>query len=65
MGEPWPTSFVRRVCLEAGSHLAPEDFVNDEFETAVAQLLAILRGGGMEYDAKRPDLKPLLADLLA
>jgi guanylate kinase len=49
------------------SHYAEFDrvIVNDEFETAVAQLLAILRGGGTEYDAKRPALKPLLADLLA
>ena len=48
------------------SHYAEFDrvIVNDEFESAVAQLLAILRGGGMEYDAKRPDLAPLLADLL-
>jgi guanylate kinase len=49
------------------SHYAEFDrvIVNDEFETAVAQLLAILRGGGTEYEAKRPALKPLLADLLA
>ena len=49
------------------SHYAEFDrvIVNDDFETAVAQLLAILRGGGTEYDAKRPALKPLLADLLA
>ena len=48
------------------SHYAEFDrvIVNDEFETAVAQLLTILRGGGTEYDAKRPDLAPLLADLL-
>jgi guanylate kinase len=49
------------------SHYAEFDYVivNDDFEAAVAQLLAILRGGGTEYDAKRPALKPLLADLLA
>jgi len=49
------------------SHYAEFDYVivNDDFEAAVAQLLAILRGGGLEYDAKRPALKPLLADLLA
>ena len=49
------------------SHYAEFDrvIVNDEFETAVAQLLTILRGGGTEYEAKRPALKPLLADLLA
>jgi guanylate kinase len=48
------------------SHNAEFDYVivNDDFEAAVAQLLAILRGGGKEYAAKRPDLAPLLADLL-
>jgi len=49
------------------SHNAEFDYVvvNDDFETSVAQLLAILRGGGTEYGAKRADLAPLLADLLA
>ena len=49
------------------SHHDEFDFVivNDDFETAVGQLLAILRGGGTEYGANRPDLAPLLADLLA
>jgi guanylate kinase len=49
------------------SHYAEFDYVivNDEFEAAVAQLLAILRGGGTEYGAKRSGLAPLLADLLA
>jgi guanylate kinase len=48
------------------SHYAEFDYVvvNDVFETAVAELLSILRGGGTEYGAKRPDLAPLLADLL-
>ena len=48
------------------SHHDEFDFVivNDDFETAVGQLLAILRGGGTEYGAKRRDLAPLLADLL-
>ena len=48
------------------SHYAEFDYViiNDDFEAAVAQLLAILRGGGTEYGAKRPGLAPLLADLL-
>jgi guanylate kinase len=48
------------------SHYAEFDYVivNDDFENAVAQLLAILRGGGTEYGAKSPDLAPLLADLL-
>jgi guanylate kinase len=49
------------------SHYAEFDYVivNDDFEAAVAQLLAILRGGGKEYGAKRPQLASLLADLLA
>ena len=49
------------------SHYAEFDYVivNDDFEAAVAQLLSILRGGGTEYGANRPDLAPLLADLLA
>jgi len=38
--------------------------VNDDFETAVANLLLILRGGGSEFGAKRPALAPLVADLL-
>jgi guanylate kinase len=48
------------------SHYAEFDYVivNDDFEAAVAQLLAILRGGGTEYGAKRVSLAPLLADLL-
>ncbi|HYJ41408.1 MAG TPA: guanylate kinase [Steroidobacteraceae bacterium] len=48
------------------SHYAEFDYVivNDEFETAVAQMLTILRGGGTEYGAKRPALAPRLADLL-
>jgi guanylate kinase len=48
------------------SHYAEFDYVivNDDFESAVAQLLAILRRGGKEYGAKRPELTSLLADLL-
>jgi guanylate kinase len=48
------------------SHYAEFDrvIVNDEFESAVSQLLGILRGGG-GYEAKRPELAPLLAELLA
>jgi guanylate kinase len=38
--------------------------VNDEFETAVGQLLAILRGKP-GFSANRPELAPLLDDLLA
>jgi guanylate kinase len=48
------------------SHYAEFDYVivNDDFETAVAELLAILRGSS-GFSAKRPALTPLLADLLA
>ena len=48
------------------SHYAEFDsvIVNDDFESAVAQLLEILRGTPA-YAAARPDLKPLLAELLA
>jgi guanylate kinase len=48
------------------SHYAEFDcvVVNDDFETAVAQLLAILRGNP-GFSANRPELAPLLADLLA
>jgi len=48
------------------SHFAEFDsvVVNDDFESAVGQLLQILRGGrGLE--ATRPELKPLIAELLA
>ena len=48
------------------SHYAEFDcvIVNDDFETAVAQLLAILRGG-TGFEASRTNLKPLLVELLA
>jgi guanylate kinase len=48
------------------SHYAEFDhvIVNDDFETAVAELLAILHGSSA-FQAKRPALAPLLADLLA
>ena len=48
------------------SHYAEFDrvIVNDEFESAVAQLLQILRGG-RGYESGRGELKPLLAELLA
>jgi guanylate kinase len=47
------------------SHYAEFDHVvvNDEFETAVSQLLTILRGGS-GFAAGRAELAPLLADLL-
>ncbi len=37
--------------------------VNDEFEGAASQLLGLLRGGG-GLEASRPDLAPLIKDLL-
>jgi len=48
------------------SHYAEFDcvVVNDDFETAVGQLIAILRGQP-GFSARRPELAPLLADLLA
>jgi guanylate kinase len=48
------------------SHYAEFDsvVVNDDFETAVAQLLDVVRGNP-GYAAKRPDIAPLLANLLA
>jgi guanylate kinase len=48
------------------SHYAEFDcvIVNDDFETAVAQLLAVLRGG-TGFEAGRATLKPLIKDLLA
>ncbi len=38
--------------------------VNEDFERAVADLLDILRGGAARHAAGRPDLAPLVADLL-
>jgi guanylate kinase len=48
------------------SHYAEFDrvIVNKDFETAVEQLLEIMRGGP-GYRADRPELKPLLDELLA
>jgi guanylate kinase len=48
------------------SHYAEFDYVvvNDDFERAAAELLAILRGGGTGFAAGRPALAPLLKDLL-
>ena len=48
------------------SHYAEFDrvIVNKDFETAVEQLLEIMRGSP-GYRADRPELKPLLAELLA
>jgi guanylate kinase len=48
------------------SHYSEFDrvIVNEDFETAVRQLLDILRGG-QGFEANRADLQPLVADLLA
>jgi guanylate kinase len=48
------------------SHYAEFDsvIVNDDFETAVRQLLEVLRGA-TGFSPKRPELGPLIADLLA
>jgi guanylate kinase len=48
------------------SHYAEFDrvIVNDQFETAVEQMLGLLRGGS-GFEATRADLKPLIAELLA
>jgi guanylate kinase len=48
------------------SHYAEFDhvLVNDEFESTVTQLLAILHGGG-GFEPHRPALQPLLEELLA
>lgn len=48
------------------SHYSEFDrvIVNDDFETTVEQLLGLIRGGE-GFEADRPELKPLVADLLA
>jgi guanylate kinase len=48
------------------SHYAEFDrvIVNDDFETAVNQLLGLLRGGP-GFESSRPELKPLIRELLA
>jgi len=48
------------------SHYAEFDrvIVNDDFESAVGNLLHILRGG-VGFESGRPELRPLVADLLA
>jgi guanylate kinase len=48
------------------SHYAEFDrvIVNEDFEKAVTQLLGVLRGGD-GFEARRADLEPLVADLLA
>ena len=55
-----------RDCIADMSHYAEFDsvIVNDDFEKAVRELLEVLRGAGV-FSAKRPELAPLIADLLA
>ena len=47
------------------SHYAEFDrvIVNDRFETAVSELLSLVRGGS-GFESGRPELKPLIKDLL-
>ncbi len=49
------------------SHWDEFDYVvvNDDFDAAVADLMAVVRGRGEKARATRPELGPLLADLLA
>jgi len=49
------------------SHWSEFDFVvvNDQFERAVGDLVRIVEGSAPDLVAGRPDLKPLLSDLLA
>ena len=65
MSTPDPLSPLRDSIADM-SHFAEFDcvIVNDDFETAVGQLLEILRGGS-GFSADRADLGPLLAELLA
>ena len=55
-----------RDCISDMSHFAEFDcvVVNNDFEDAVRDLLEILRGG-QGFEATRPELKPLIAELLA
>jgi guanylate kinase len=49
------------------AHYGEFDYVvvNDDFEQAVADLKRIIEGQGADLKSDRPELKPLLADLLA
>jgi guanylate kinase len=55
-----------RDCITDMAHFAEFDcvVVNNDFEHAVRDLLEILRGG-RGFEASRPELKPLIAELLA
>jgi guanylate kinase len=59
----------RRLQDAAGdmSHYGEFDYVvvNDDFERAVADLKRIIEGQGEDLRSTRPELKPLLAELLA
>jgi guanylate kinase len=54
-----------RDCITDMSHYAEFDhvIVNEDFERATGELLALLRGGP-GFEADRPQLKPLVAELL-
>jgi guanylate kinase len=56
-----------RDAVDDMSHYAEFDYVvvNDDFETAVADLRRVIAGGGDDLRADRPGLTPLLAGLLA
>jgi guanylate kinase len=49
------------------AHYAEFEYVivNDDFERALADLKRIVEGGGSDLKSDRPELKPLLGDLLA
>ena len=64
-----PEVIRRRLKDAAGdmSHYDEFDYVvvNDDFERAVADLRRIIAGQGEDLRSKRPELRPLLAELLA
>jgi guanylate kinase len=64
-----PEVIRRRLKDAAGdmSHYGDFDYVvvNDDFERAVADLKRIIEGQGEDLRSTRPELKPLLAELLA
>jgi guanylate kinase len=64
-----PEVIARRLGDAAGdmSHYAEFDYVvvNDNFERAAADLRRIIEGGGEDLKSGRPELKPLIAELLA
>jgi guanylate kinase len=64
-----PETIARRLADAAAdmSHWSEFDYVvvNDRFAQAVLELQSILEGAGASLRAQRPELKPLLATLLA